>query len=181
MAMRNASILATSVGVALAISTGVHAQPAYRAEQIINHFSAPPNLGATRALCIGTERECPKLGASNPVAAAPSFDLVVTFDLNSFQLTEQARRNLDEFARALEDPRLSTAAFAIDGHTDGHGSDRFNLELSDRRAKAVVNYMREKGVDPKRLVAKGHGKQKPRVQDLFDPANRRVETRVLID
>lgn len=49
----------------------------------------------------------------------------------------------------------------IEGHTDNIGSDRLNLLLSDKRAKAVKDYLVRKGIDPKRITTKGFGKSKP--------------------
>jgi len=156
------------------------ADPAYKAADIVSHFAAPPSVGATRGLCIGTESECTNAVAPPKATTNMAFDLVVNFDYNSDKLTPSAKQNLDEFAKALRDPRLSTAAFLVEGHTDAKGSDKYNLTLSERRAAAVVRYFGEKGVDTSKLVAKGYGKMKPRTPDPADPANRRVETRLNI-
>ena len=51
------------------------------------------------------------------------------------------RVNLDEFAKALKDPRLAQGKFAVEGHTDARGSDRYNLVLSQKRAGAVVKQL----------------------------------------
>ncbi|KQO91901.1 hypothetical protein ASF36_18785 [Methylobacterium sp. Leaf90] len=162
-----------------AVVTVAHAEPAYKASDIIKHFkpSRPANLGATRALCIGTASECPQpmQDRSKPVKG---FDLRVNFNYNSADLTSSARSNLDEFARALKDPTLTDARFVVEGHTDGAGSDAFNLDLSMRRARSVVEFLQTQGVPAERLEAKGYGKQKPLVQDVLSGQNRRVETRL---
>jgi len=49
----------------------------------------------------------------------------------------------------------------VQGHTDSDGPDDYNLDLSQRRAEAVMRYMIEKGVDAGRLQAKGYGETKP--------------------
>lgn len=155
------------------------ADPAYKASDIVSHFAPAKRaaLGGTRALCIGTESECAKQvqDHSKPVEG---FDLRVNFDYNSANLTQSARSNLDEFARALNDPALADALFVVEGHTDGMGSDAFNLDLSMRRARSVVNFLRAHGVSDARLDAKGYGKQKPLVSDPLSSQNRRVETRL---
>ncbi|GLS42223.1 flagellar motor protein MotB [Methylobacterium brachythecii] len=155
----------------------VRADPAYKASDIVAHFSPTKALGGSRSLCIGTETECAKAipEQSKPV---DGFDLKVNFDYNSDRLTSAARSNLDEFARALKDPNLSASHFLVEGHTDGMGSDAFNLDLSMRRAAAVVKYLTVHGVGDDRLEAKGYGKQKPLVSDLMSSENRRVETRL---
>ncbi len=149
------------------------ADPAYKAEDIVRTFA--PALGATRGLCIGTEAEC---AATAPKTKNVSFDLIVTFDYDSDVLTRPAKENLDEFAKALRHPNLKAAAFVVEGHTDAKGSDAYNMDLSQRRARAVVRYLSQKGVDTSKLSARGYGKQKPRAPDPFDPTNRRVETRL---
>jgi OOP family OmpA-OmpF porin len=71
---------------------------------------------------------------------------------------------------------------SVEGHTDNRGDEASNLDLSLRRAQAVVNYLIRKGVAGNRLVAKGYGETRP-----LDPAdteaaweaNRRVD--VLIE
>ena len=164
-------------------SLGQHAyaqtstKPSYKASDIVSHFASPPDLGPPRALCIGTQSECAKSIAPRPKPAS-GFDLVVNFEYNSANLTSAARTNFDEFAAALKDPRLSSAAFVVEGHTDGKGGDEFNLTLSTRRANAVVEYLKGRGVDVARLEAKGMGKLKPLADDPYSSANRRVETRL---
>ncbi len=49
----------------------------------------------------------------------------------------------------------------VEGHTDSDGPDDYNLDLSQRRAEAVMRYMTDKGVPPGRLTAKGYGETKP--------------------
>lgn len=67
---------------------------------------------------------------------------------------------------------------SIEGHTDDRGGRKYNLELSQRRAEAVRTFIIEEGVGKDRLVATGHGKERPasegRGPDARD-ANRRVE------
>jgi hypothetical protein len=120
---RTALSLSTFAAVTLAFSPLAWAEPAsrpsYKASDIVSHF-APVDLGPTRALCIGTESECAKNVVAKPKPAS-NFDLVVNFEYNSATLTKSARTNLDEFAKALKDPRLDTAAFVVEGHTDGKG------------------------------------------------------------
>ncbi len=67
---------------------------------------------------------------------------------------------------------------AIEGHTDNVGGDELNMQLSKQRAHACLDYLVQKGIDPKRLTSEGFGKTKP--IDTNDTAegrqnNRRVE------
>jgi outer membrane protein OmpA-like peptidoglycan-associated protein len=149
----------------------------YTAEQVVEFFAQSADLGAERGICIGTAEEC---GTTTAPAAAAGFDLMVNFELNSDELSESAKANLREFSRALDDPRLGRASFSIEGHTDATGPESYNLILSERRADAVVTFLREQGVDATRFVVKGYGQANPRSDDPFDPINRRVETRIVV-
>ncbi|MBG0809509.1 OmpA family protein [Methylosinus sp. H3A] len=149
--------------------------PAYSASDIVRRFASEPSFGASRSICIGAATDC---GGDAPKAAKDeAFDLEVTFELGSDRLTAGARKNLDEFAKALTDPSLAARRFRVDGHTDARGRDEMNLRLSQRRAESVRNYLVSAGIDPIRLEAQGYGKTRPKLNDPLDPANRRVETR----
>lgn len=174
--MRNLMCLMAASAAAICAGLPVSAQTAYKAKDIVSHFAAPKSLGGARAICIGTESECAKDMATAP--KRDGFDLVVKFNYNSDTLTRPARSNLDEFAKALKDPSLAASSFVVEGHTDGQGRDEYNLDLSMRRANAVVSYLQAQGVPTARLEAKGLGKQNPVSPDPMSSANRRVETRL---
>ncbi|MBD3848257.1 outer membrane protein OmpA-like peptidoglycan-associated protein [Bosea sp. OAE752] len=174
--------VALAGSMVLTMATGAMAQT-YKADDIVKHFQpgvvAPKPAGVTRGLCIGTEAECAKAGHAVEVAKPPSaFDLVVKFKYNSDVLEPEAKGNLDEFAKALKTPQLSSQTFMVEGHTDAAGNPSYNMSLSERRAEAVVRYLGEKGVNTGKLVAKGYGQSQPVVADPFSGDNRRVETRL---
>ncbi len=151
----------------------------YKADDIVKHFQpAAPQPSATRGLCIGTEADCNKAGHAVKPAAVAAFDLVVRFKYNSDVLEPDARVNLDEFAKALKAPQLASSSFVVEGHTDATGTPSYNLDLSQRRAQAVVRYLSQRGVDTAKLAARGYGQSKPVVADPFSGDNRRVETRL---
>ncbi len=158
------------------------ADPAYSSDKVLGIFlkdkAAAEDFKAkakTRAICIGTAADCPTPQPPTPAR----FDLLVSFDFDSDKLTQAARDNLDQFARALQDPRLNGEKFEIDGHTDATGAEDYNQGLSERRAAAVVSYLAGKGIDASSLIAKGFGKTKPRVADPYSAENRRVETHLI--
>jgi outer membrane protein OmpA-like peptidoglycan-associated protein len=174
----NTAIAVLSIGFYVLHALPVQAQT-YKADDIIKHFQpAAPQTSPTRGLCIGTEADCNKAGHAVKPAATAAFDLVVRFKYNSDVLEPDARVNLDEFAKALKTPQLSSSSFVVEGHTDAAGSPSYNRDLSQRRAQAVVRYLSERGVNTAKLDARGYGQDKPVVADPFAGENRRVETRL---
>ena len=162
----------------LASLAPARADPAYSSENVVQIFLKQKGAltgSKTRALCDGTAADCKKQEAAE--APPPvQFDLLANFEFNSDQLTQAARENLDQFAKAIKDPRLAGSKFEIDGHTDAVGPEEYNQGLSERRADAVVSYLASDGIDKSLLLAKGFGKSKPRVANPYSPENRRVET-----
>ena len=108
---------------------------------------------------------------------APSISMRVQFAYDSDELENEAILSLRALGAALRDPRLADYKFEIIGHTDGKGSDEYNLELSKRRAAAVVEHLVFfHNVDRNRLVAIGMGEEDPINKADPDAAeNRRVE------
>jgi len=163
----------------LASAVEAQADPAYTAAQVLDVFTkdkaaalASKTLGAPRSFCFKSDPDC----GAPPSQAVARFDLLVTFEFDSDQLTAPAKENLAQFAKALQDPQLKGQKFEIDGHTDATGAEQYNVGLSKRRANAVVGFLASQGVDASTLLAKGFGKTHPRVADPFSPENRRVET-----
>lgn len=123
------------------------------------------SLGGTRNLAV-SKGIAIEGGRSEP-PPPPSIDLDINFEYNSAVLTPDARIVLDNLGRALGDPALKASRFEVAGHTDGSGGDAYNQTLSERRARAVADYLaREHGVAAARLQVVGYGKSR-----LFDAAN----------
>ncbi|MGH1490419.1 MAG: OmpA family protein [Acidimicrobiales bacterium] len=104
----------------------------------------------------------------------------VTFDVSSDRITSAGRSVLDEAAEyLLANPTLSVE---IGGHTDSDGPDEENLDLSQRRAESVKQYLEDQGVDGDLLEAKGYGEVQPLVPNDSSAAkaqNRRIEFTIL--
>ena len=112
------------------------------------------------------------------LVTAPEVSLAVSvgFDSNSATLTAAARRDIEEIAVALDDPRLSGVQLTVEGHTDAVGAADYNLRLSQRRADAVVSDLVQRGVAAARLRAVGFGESRPlRDYPPDDGRQRRVE------
>ncbi len=106
----------------------------------------------------------------------------VNFELNSAQLTVNAETILDGVAATLS----SSPGFNVElqGHTDSTGSDSYNMNLSQKRAKSVKSYLVDRGVDGSRLTARGYGEEQPMASNDSREGraqNRRVELKVLGD
>ncbi len=83
----------------------------------------------------------------------------VYFDFNKSTLKDKSFNELDKLVRLLQEHPSATAE--LGGHTDNIGSDSYNQQLSQRRAKAVVDYLVGKGIDRARLEPVGYGESKP--------------------
>jgi len=83
----------------------------------------------------------------------------VFFNSGKWDVKSDSYAELDRLVTLLSD--ILSLKIEISGHTDNVGSVSFNELLSQRRADAVVNYLVGKGVDRKRLSAKGYGQSKP--------------------
>lgn len=82
--------------------------------------------------------------------------LPIFYDLNSAKLTAEARKTIDETLLTLMKSKPNIV-IELSSHTDSRGNDGFNMDLSERRARSVVDYLITKGVNSSRLVAKGYG------------------------
>ena len=105
----------------------------------------------------------------------------VFFDYNPATIQAVSYELLDQVANTLKaNPDILLVEVA--GHTDSDGNDNFNLELSQRRVEAVLQYLVARGVAPERLVAKGYGESRPVANNRSPDGkakNRRVEFQIL--
>jgi outer membrane protein OmpA-like peptidoglycan-associated protein len=103
----------------------------------------------------------------------------ILFDTNSAALKAQAQSMLAQTADVMI--RYPDSDILVKGHTDSTGSEKYNQELSERRAKSVQNFLIGKGVAPQRITAIGFGKTMP-VASNYTPEgrekNRRVEMEI---
>lgn len=111
----------------------------------------------------------------NIVPQRRQIDLVVNFNFDSAQLQPQSLPQLQRLAEAMQTERLAAQRFRVEGHTDAKGAVRYNEELSSRRARSVVDFLRAQGVSPERLQAEGRGASELLDKDQpLAPENRRV-------
>ena len=104
----------------------------------------------------------------------------INFGFDNAVLTKSSYAEIDYIAEFLnENPSIN---IEIAGHTDNSGNDEHNMELSLKRAAAVMSALIERGISVKRLEVKGYGASRPLVPNDSEQnkaLNRRVEMRVL--
>ncbi len=106
------------------------------------------------------------------------FEVYIQFDYDTTVIKPEYFGEIDQVVRVLQ--RNTQATAVVEGHADRRtrSSEKYNQDLSERRAQAVQSYMVGKGVPGSRMTAVGYGFSRPKVQpDLVNgnPENRRVE------
>ena len=105
-------------------------------------------------------------------------DLTVNFAYDSDQVQGEAHAQILEIAEALSQPGLVQHRIMVEGHTDGDGEAGYNLDLSYRRAIAVVRMLTDQyDIPSDRLEVKGYGEDRPVADNSSDQGkalNRRV-------
>lgn len=103
----------------------------------------------------------------------------IQFEFDKDEITEESFPTLDLISEFLiKNPRLKVICLA---HTDSVGTEEYNLDLSERRAKSVMTYLVKKGVPPPSVRFKGMGYSLPLADNSSEEGrakNRRVEFRV---
>lgn len=103
------------------------------------------------------------------------FDSDILFSVNSAQLDPSARGTLEQFLNVVQE--YNKTAIISQGHTDSTGSEEYNQQLSERRARSVESYLVGAGLDPSRITALGYGESHP-VADNGSESGRRQNRRV---
>ncbi len=99
----------------------------------------------------------------------------IYYDFDKATLKKESFAQLDRLANFMETHPGVTAE--VGGHCDSRGSEAYNQSLSERRSKAVVEYLVKKGVDSHRLIAKGYGETRPLASNDDEKDGREVNRR----
>ena len=84
----------------------------------------------------------------------------IYYDFGKWTLKEESKKELDKLVDLLKaNPNI---VIELSSHTDMVGDEVSNQILSQKRAQSVVDYLISKGIDPKRLIAKGYGESQPK-------------------
>ena len=87
----------------------------------------------------------------------------ILYDLDKWDLRPESKVSLDGLVKTLNDN--PTIVIKIMSHTDTRSDDKYNLQLSQKRAQSVVNYLIEESIASDRLEAKGYGEKKLLIND----------------
>ena len=104
-------------------------------------------------------------------AALQPIDVIVTpteivlkpifFEYDKSNITQEGAFELDKLVQVMKNN--DKLVILAKSHTDNRGTDRYNINLSDRRAKSTVQYIISKGIDASRISGKGMGELEPKV------------------
>jgi OOP family OmpA-OmpF porin len=105
----------------------------------------------------------------------------VMFAYDKAEILSESFDLLNDVAQVMKE-HPEVAKIRIEGHTDSDGTNKYNKDLSNRRAKAVMEYILKAGVDESRMVSEGFGEDRPIASNDTDEGkaqNRRVEFNII--
>jgi len=85
----------------------------------------------------------------------------IYFEFNKSNITAEGAAELDKLVAVMNE--YPTMVIFAKSHTDSRGSDKYNINLSDRRAKSTVQYLISKGISKERISGQGFGEIEPKV------------------
>ena len=166
---------ATALAQQLAQLESAHVLVSNRRYQLNTAAATGGTEYTTRGIVMQVQQAQREPKASGGAARIPSR---IEFEFNSDRLTGQGKLDLDTFGEALV-TGLRDAKVALEGHTDSVGTDEYNQDLSERRARVARQYLLESfGIPDSRLTAVGMGKSDPiasNEDEIGRSHNRRVD------
>jgi outer membrane protein OmpA-like peptidoglycan-associated protein len=107
------------------------------------HSALHTNLNLTKV-----KKETPAVERLSPIY----------YEFDDYNITEQAAQEMDKIAEVMK--QNENLIIEASSFTDSRGTNAYNVELSKRRAKAAVEYLKSKGIDESRIKSKGYGEDK---------------------
>jgi outer membrane protein OmpA-like peptidoglycan-associated protein len=83
------------------------------------------------------------------------------FDFDKHNIKPQAAFELDKLVQLMQ--KYPDMVIRVESHTDSRGTDAYNQDLSERRAKSTVQYIISKGISENRISGKGFGESQLKV------------------
>lgn len=187
-AVKNAKINITykpdqTVNYSLTASEGKYEQDIASLGWYLLSTSAEGYLNSTDSVQVQSEEITPVIKniMLTPIEVGITVRLKnIYFDFDKTTLKSESFVELNKVVDFLK--QNASVSIEISGHTDSKGSDTYNLNLSQGRSQAVVDYLIGQGIDSSRLEAHGYGESKPIDTNDNEPGranNRRVEFTVL--
>ena len=109
-----------------------------------------------------------------------TFDSGILFDVDKSDLKTEAQENIAQLAVILN--KYEDTNILLEGHTDADGAEDYNMALSERRTRAVENYLAQSSVSSARVSTMWYGESQPVADNATaegKQANRRVEVAVM--
>ena len=85
----------------------------------------------------------------------------VNFEYDRSNITREGAFELEKLVQVMK--KNPNMVIMVKAHADNRGNDDYNMRLSDRRARASVQYVLSKGIDKSRITGKGYGESEPKV------------------
>jgi OmpA-OmpF porin, OOP family len=104
----------------------------------------------------------------------------IFFDVDKYELKSKSQSELGEVIRFMESN--PAVRIEVSGHSDNVGSPEYNIDLSQKRSRSVLEYLLSKGIRKDRIIAKGYGATRPVGDNSTAEGrqlNRRIEIRIM--
>jgi outer membrane protein OmpA-like peptidoglycan-associated protein/tetratricopeptide (TPR) repeat protein len=102
----------------------------------------------------------------------------IYYNTNEYTLKEESFNSLNSLVKLLNNN--PTLKIEVGSHTDNVGEHNYNVQLSQKRAESVVTYLLSKGIESKRVIAKGYGETQPIASNDDEKDGREVNRRTEI-
>lgn len=109
-----------------------------------------------------------------------TFDSLLTFDRNSYQITPAMEENLSRIVRLMK--KYENTTIFIEGYSDISNASRRSLSLSEKRAKAIADYLVHRNIKTSRIQTRGYDDTQPLFSNKSAQGrikNRRVEVSII--
>ncbi len=134
-----------------------------------------PDLVKKAGAPVAAESQAPA-GAAERIKYCTTLN--IEFDIDRYDIKHEYEASVERLGAYLKKYPDTTAV--IEGHTDEVGTDEYNMQLSQRRANSVVDYLvNQSGIDRSRLKAVGYGKTRPIADNRTEEGkrqNRRIDS-----
>ena len=155
------------------------AVPGTRAAPVAPSTQAPVSP-APSAVAPGGRPDDALGNQAGPRSEKVTFDTDTFFDFDQSRLKPAGKAKLDSLAKRLANASVEVVVAV--GHADATGPAPYNQRLSERRARAVVEYLRDKGLPSEKIFAEGKGETQPVASNATKAGrakNRRVDIEVV--